>query len=70
MSSVKRLIRQKMKFANVFDHRYFSLTVKGKKHENLIWYYPYPTHESAAVQGFISFYNKENVEILVDGIEI
>lgn len=51
------------------DVRYFSLTVKGKKHENLIWYYPYPTHESAGVQGLISFYNKENVEILIDGIE-
>jgi uncharacterized protein (DUF427 family) len=44
--------------------------VKGKKYENLIWYYPYPTHESAAVGGLISFYNKDEVEILVDGVKI
>jgi uncharacterized protein (DUF427 family) len=46
------------------------LTVKGKKHENLIWYYQHPTHESAAVQGLISFYNKDGVDILVDGVKI
>lgn len=46
------------------------MTVKGKKHENLIWYYQYPTHESAAVDGFISFYNKEGVDILVDGVKL
>jgi uncharacterized protein (DUF427 family) len=51
-------------------NRYLSITVGGKKYENLIWYYPYPTHESAAVEGLVSFYNKENVEILVDGIQI
>lgn len=50
--------------------RYLSITVEGKKYENLIWYYPYPTHESAAVEGLISFYNKEGVEILVDGVQI
>ena len=50
--------------------RYLSLTVKGKKYENIVWYYPYPTHESAGVEGFISFYNKDNVEILVDGAKI
>jgi uncharacterized protein (DUF427 family) len=50
--------------------RYLNLTVKGKKHENLIWYYPYPTHESAAVAGLLSFYRKEFVEVLVDGVKI
>ena len=30
----------------------------------------YPTHESAGVEGFVSFYNKDNVEILVDGIKV
>lgn len=51
-------------------NRYLSITVEGKKYENLIWYYPYPTHESAAVEGLISFYNKDEVEILVDGVRI
>ncbi|OBT40684.1 hypothetical protein VE00_08687 [Pseudogymnoascus sp. WSF 3629] len=49
---------------------YFSLTVKGKKYENLIWYYPYPTHESSAVEGLFSFYNKEGVDILIDGVKV
>ena len=46
------------------------MTVNGKKHENAVWYYPYPTHESAGVEGFIAFYNKDNVEILVGGIKV
>ena len=50
--------------------RYFSLTVKDKKYDNLIWYYQYPTHESAGVSGLISFYNKDGVDILVDGVKI
>lgn len=47
-----------------------SITVGAKKHENIIWYYQYPTHESAAVDGFISFYKKDFVEILVDGKKV
>lgn len=50
--------------------RYLNLAVKEEKHENLIWYYPYPTHESAAVAGLISFYQKDFVEISVDGVII
>jgi uncharacterized protein (DUF427 family) len=50
--------------------RYLNLTVKEQKYENLIWYYPYPTHESAAVAGLISFYRKDFVEVLVDGVTI
>lgn len=46
--------------------RYFNITVNGKKYDNLIWYYPYPTHESAGVEGFISFYQKDNVEVVVN----
>lgn len=67
--SQPRAVEEKKDGLTYLDYRYFSLTVKGKKHENLVWHYPYPTHESAAVQGLISFYNKENVEILIDGIE-
>jgi uncharacterized protein (DUF427 family) len=46
------------------------LTVKEKKWDNLIWYYQYPTHESAGVEGFVSFYNKEGVDIEVDGTKV
>ncbi|KAF2729164.1 DUF427-domain-containing protein [Polyplosphaeria fusca] len=49
---------------------YLTLNVGGKTWENVIWYYPYPTHESAAVEGLISFYNKEGVDIIVDGVRI
>jgi uncharacterized protein (DUF427 family) len=50
--------------------RYFNLTVNDKKHENAIWYYPYPTHESAGVEGFVSFYNREGTDILIDGVKV
>ena len=43
------------------------MTVGGKQHENLIWYYQYPTRESTAIEGLISFYRKDFVEVLVDG---
>jgi uncharacterized protein (DUF427 family) len=36
----------------------------------MIWYYPYPTHESSGVEGFISFYNRENVDIEIDGVKV
>lgn len=49
---------------------YFNLTVNGKKYENLIWYYMYPTHESAGVEGFISFYKKDNVDISVGSVNV
>ena len=50
--------------------RYFNITVSGKKHENAIWYYPYPTHESSGVEGFISFYNREGTDIIIDGVKV
>lgn len=51
-------------------YRYLNLTVKGKTHENLIWYYPYPIHECTAVAGLISFYRKDFVEMMVDNVTI
>lgn len=50
--------------------RYYHLNVNGKKIENAVWYYQYPTHESDGVRGFVSFYNREGVEILVDGVKV
>ncbi|KAK5171986.1 uncharacterized protein LTR77_003623 [Saxophila tyrrhenica] len=49
---------------------YLNITVDGKKKEDSIWYYPYPTHESAGIEGFISFYNKEGTDIIVDGVKV
>lgn len=50
--------------------RYLNLAVKEEKHENLIWYCPYPMHESAAVAGMINFYQKDFVDISVDDVII
>lgn len=54
----------------IISNRYFNLKVNGKEHKNAVWYYPYPTHESAGVEGFVSFYNRDNVEILIDGVKV
>lgn len=45
---------------------YYDVEVRGKTHENIIWYYPAPLHESAAICGLVCFYN-EKVEIELDG---
>jgi len=48
---------------------YYHLTVNGKQHENMVWYYPEPVHESERIKGLVSFYNEFVDRILVDGIE-
>ena len=45
----------------------YHLTVKGKRHDNLVWYYADPVHESARIKGLVCFFN-EFVDILVDGV--
>jgi uncharacterized protein (DUF427 family) len=35
--------------------------------EDAVWYYPYPTAESAQIQNRLCFYN-EKVDIFVDGV--
>ncbi len=47
---------------------YYHVTVNGKKYENLVWYYRYPTMESAQVAGHLCFYN-EYVDTWVDGVK-
>ncbi|MDB6085502.1 MAG: hypothetical protein JWN43_3383 [Gammaproteobacteria bacterium] len=46
-----------------------NVTVKGKSHDNMVWYYPDPVHESERIKGLVSFYNEFVDRILVDGIE-
>jgi uncharacterized protein (DUF427 family) len=48
---------------------YYHLTLNGKRHENLVWYYPEPVHESARIKGLVCFYNEFVDRILVDGVE-
>ena len=45
------------------------MTVRGKRHENMVWYYPDPVLEAARIRGLVSFYNEFVDRILVDGVE-
>lgn len=45
---------------------YYHVKVGGEVFEDLVWYYQYPTAESAAVVGHLCFYN-EKVDTWVDG---
>jgi uncharacterized protein (DUF427 family) len=45
---------------------YYSLTVNGARHEDLVWWYPTPLPECQKVIGLACFYN-EKVDLVVDG---
>ncbi|KAG5980304.1 hypothetical protein E4U55_004169 [Claviceps digitariae] len=48
------------------DAEYYHVVVDGQEHKNFVWQYKHPTRESAAIAGFLCFYN-EKVDIFVDG---
>jgi uncharacterized protein (DUF427 family) len=48
---------------------YYHLTVNGKRHENLVWYYPDPVNEAARIKGLVCFYHEFVERVLVDGVE-
>jgi uncharacterized protein (DUF427 family) len=45
---------------------YYDVIVNGKQYRDLVWYYKYPTSESAPIAGYMCFYN-EKVDLWVDG---
>ena len=45
---------------------YYSVTIDGSVHEDAVWWYRHPAHESAGVAGLVCFYN-ERVDLIVDG---
>jgi uncharacterized protein (DUF427 family) len=47
---------------------YYHLKVGGKEIKDAIWYYTYPTAESAMIQNRLCFYN-EKVDVFVDGVK-
>ncbi|ORX95874.1 hypothetical protein BCR34DRAFT_187234 [Clohesyomyces aquaticus] len=47
---------------------YYNVNVNGKEYRDLVWYYVYPTAESAPVVGHLCFYN-EKVDIWLDGVQ-
>jgi len=46
--------------------RYWSATIDGETHDNIVWGYDAPLPESQKVAGLVAFYN-EKVDIIVDG---
>ncbi|KUJ13312.1 DUF427-domain-containing protein [Mollisia scopiformis] len=46
---------------------YYNVKVKGREIKDAVWYYRYPTSESALVAGRLCFYN-EKVDVFVDGV--
>ena len=47
---------------------YYHVNVNGKVYRDLVWYYRYPTMESAPIAGHLCFYN-EKVDVWVDGVK-
>jgi len=51
------------------DARYWTVTVDGTAHADIVWGYDDPIPESAAINGFVSFY-PDKVHLTVDGAAI
>lgn len=47
--------------------QYYNLNINGKEYADHVWWYEYPTAESAAIQGYMCFYN-DKVDTYVDGV--
>jgi uncharacterized protein (DUF427 family) len=47
---------------------YYHVVVNGKEYKDLVWYYRYPTSESAPVAGHLCFYT-EKVHLSVGGVQ-
>jgi uncharacterized protein (DUF427 family) len=47
--------------------RYWTATVNGKAHENIVWGYDFPLPESEKIAGMMSFYN-EKTDIYLDEV--
>jgi uncharacterized protein (DUF427 family) len=48
------------------DANYYAVQVDGTVHDDLAWWYRYPTRESAPIAGKVCFYD-ERVDVYVDG---
>ncbi len=48
---------------------YYQMTVRDKRYDNVVWYYPEPVREAAPIKNLLSFANKFMDRILVDGVE-
>jgi len=50
------------------DANYYSILLDGKEYKDYVWWYRYPTPESVAIAGRVSFYN-EKVDIYIEGVK-
>ncbi len=48
---------------------YYHAVINGREHKDVVWWYPQPTQESAAIRGMLCFY-PDKVDTWVDGKEI
>jgi uncharacterized protein (DUF427 family) len=48
---------------------YYHVTIRGNRHENMVWYYPDPVNEARRIQGLVCFYDEFVDRILIDGVE-
>lgn len=46
--------------------QYYSVTVDGTTHDDLVWWYPQTTLEASKIAGYVCFYD-ERVDVYVDG---
>ena len=46
---------------------YYSVIINGKEYKDVVWWYKYPTAESARISGMACFYN-EKVDVFIDGV--
>jgi uncharacterized protein (DUF427 family) len=47
---------------------YHSVEVEGRVYEDIAWYYPHTTNESAPIAGYICFYDERVDRVEVDGV--
>jgi uncharacterized protein (DUF427 family) len=47
---------------------YYDVCLQGKVYRDLVWYYRYPTAESAPIAGYMCFYD-EMVDVWIDGVK-
>jgi len=47
---------------------YYNVKIGGKQYDDIVWWYQYPTMESALIAGYLCFYN-EYVDVFIDGVK-
>ena len=52
------------------EAHYFHAVTDSTRHENLVWFYPDPVHESDRIRGLVCFTAERVDRTLVDGVEI